>query len=155
MRTAKRFGVVAAALIVLAAMVPAFAADGVKVGEFVVKVAEAKQLPAANTATAERSLRDAGYDLPALDLNGALTERVVVQISRALGINVSTSSPDAVFTTTQVNDFFSVFGQDVGVVNNPGGDDNPQPRGDKPKVDPLTKGKGKKKGLKRTPQDPV
>jgi hypothetical protein len=148
MKIARRFGVVAAVFILMVAV--AAAGANLTVGDFVVKIAKAKQLDAPNAGAAVSSLRAAGFNMPALDLNKPLTEGTVVQISKSFGISVSTTRPDAQFDTAQVDSYFAAFGTQLNTT--PGGGTDTTAGGNG--ADPLTKGKGKKKGL-RTPSDPV
>ena len=154
MKLSKHVGILAAAVVILAAFAPAALAENVTVGDFLARIASAKELSAADGASAERSLRSAGYNIPSLDLNAALTEGMVVQISNSFGVNVRTSNPTGPFSLVQVNSYMNAFGSTFGA--KPGEKPDPVAKGDKPKTDPLTKGNGKKLGLKkRSPSDPV
>jgi hypothetical protein len=156
MKIARRLGVAAALIAAAGLLVPAMAAD-YRTGDFVKRVAAEKGLAATTPDVAVNSLGQAGYKLPALDLQSILTEGDVVNISNVLGINVTTTQPDAVFSETQAEGYFAAFSTELGksderntsdilgtdVIGNNGNGANP-----------LEKGKGKKKGL-RTPDDPV
>lgn len=159
MRNAKRFGAAVAALALLAvAALPILAASPLTVGQFVQRLAESKNLNATDAALALDSLRGAGVRLPVdMNLSKRLTESDVADIARAVGIRVTTSQPDAVFSDDQVDRFFLSFAQELGgVVANP--DDPDQgTRGDDggPTFDPFSKGKGKGKGKgDMTPTEP-
>ncbi len=158
MRMASKVSLVAAVLAVVAAlaMAPAYAGGKATVGDFLVRLAQAKHLGAATPQEALQALRSAGLDLPRLDLKAALTEGTVVAISNRLGIQVTTSNPDAELTQEQVDRYFAAFGDEVRLDNPPDPDPDPDPEVHKPDhgTDPLQKGKGKKKGL-RSPDDPV
>jgi hypothetical protein len=138
-------------------LVPAMAANAFKVGDFVVRIAETKNLSASTPSVAASSLRQAGYRLPAIDLGSVLTEGDVVGISNSLGIRVTTGQPDATFGETQVNNFFAAFSVELNTAADPSsgdefGTDVIGNNGNG--ADPRDKGKGKKKGL-RSPDDPV
>ena len=143
-----RIGVSAAFIAVVGWLVPAMAADLVTVKDFVVRVAEAKELPATSCDGATSSLRRAGFNLPVVDCNSPLTEGDVARISGGIGIRVTTSQPDAAFSMSQMDAFFGAFNDDLSGVTGTDTHVEGHP------VDPLEKGKGKKKGL-RSPDDPV
>lgn len=170
MRNPKRLGAMAIAVgMALAIAVPVFAADEATVGYFVVELAKAKRLNAANSEIAVDSLAAVGIRLPSdLNLRSSLTEGDVARLSRLAGVAVSTSRPDTPFNRVQVERFFTSFGGelanesgattracDPAVENcdNPGtGDPDPGAA-----FDPFSKGKGKKKGKAkgaRTPTEP-
>jgi len=171
MRNPKRLGAMAVVFgLALAIAAPVFAADEATVGYFIVQLAKAKQLNAADSEVAADSLAAVGIRLPSdLNLNGALTEGDVARLSRLAGVAVSTSRPEASFGRVQVERFFNSFGGeladesgattracDPAVENcdNPGSGDPDHT--DKP-FDPFSKGKGKKKGKAkgaRTPSEP-
>ena len=154
MKIAKRLGVAfAAVLLVTAGMVlPAFAGD-LTVGDFVVKVAEVKQLNAIDGRVAERSLRAARYDLPLLDLDKTLTEGVVAAISNSVGIRVTTSNPGAKFDEGKVSSYMAAFGGDL--IKKPGDPTDPKPKPAFHKDGKGGKGKGKKKGHFKSPSEPA
>lgn len=152
MKSFSRFGVVAVAAVVVAAlMAPAATAAGkVYVGDIIEKVALYKGLRAGDAVEAAAALRDAGVRLPDVSLDAELTEGTMAQIATAVGIPVSTSDPSAPVSGDQVDSFFASFGQDVMLG---GGDGGAETRGHpNPGTD---KGKGKKKGHFKSPQDPV
>jgi hypothetical protein len=143
-----RFGVAAAALIGAAQWCRA--AKSVTVGDFLVEIAKARSLSAADPLTARAALTASGVTLPNLALDKSLTQGDVVQIGGSMGVNVTTSDPTAAFDSSQVGNFISTFGRtiagsgDGGTVNpfshpNPGSD----------------QGRGKKKGHNKSPSDPV
>jgi hypothetical protein len=145
-----------AVIILFASVSLAPAGEDTTVGDFMVALAEASGLHASSQAVAERSLRDAGWTLPRLDLNAHLTEGSVAAIAVACGIPVTTSNPQAPFGDAQVQSFISVFSQELGEAPTP----EASPDGSKPDpwdhgADPRTKGKGKKKGLYKSPASPV
>ena len=154
MKIARRLGVAAALIAAAGLLVPAMAAD-YSTKDFVMRIAAEKNLAASTGPVAVNSLRQAGYKLPALDLDSALTEGDVVGISNALGIRVTTTQPGAVFTQSQAEGYFAAFSSEItsdptsgdvfgtDVIGNNGNGANP-----------LEKGKGKKVGL-RSPDDPV
>jgi hypothetical protein len=138
-------------------MGPAVAADAYKVGDFVVRIAAAKNLQASTPSVAADSLLQAGYKLPAVDLRAALTEGDVVGISTALGIRVTTTEPGAMFNSAQVESYFGAFSSELSTAAVPttSGDLGTDGIGNNGNgADPLEKGKGKKKGL-RSPDDPA
>ena len=67
---------------------------------------------------------------------------------------MTTSSPAASFDREQAGTFVNAFVAQI--ERDPSGlGEGPVPEKSGKGADPLTKGKGKKKGLKRTPMDPV
>jgi len=151
MRRFNRFGLIAV-LAVAAAAAPAFAGN-VTVGRFYTEIAKAKHMSAVDAASAEASLRGAGYRLPQLDLSKDLTESDVTSISKSLGRSVTTSRPAASVSETQMNRFMASFGQEIEIG---GGETNPQ--------DPASQigdpgnsgnGKGKKKGHNKSVSEPI
>lgn len=140
-----------AALLLAAAAMVVNAAEKVSVGDFVRMVAGAKGLPAGSASQAARSLGSAGYSLPSLDLNAVLTEGDVVAISKSLGIDVSTSTPGQEFGSDGTSAYFSAFAGDLGTGAEPP-EPNPETAGfPNPGTD---KGKGKKKGHFKSPNEP-
>lgn len=152
----QRFVQITLVIIVLAAaLAPVAAADNrneITVGEFVVMLAETSSLPATTPEIAADSLRSAGWEFPTVDMKGVLTERIVVDIANSSGIDVNTSNPETPFTSDRVETFMLAFDKQLGSDdgdNETRGDDNNG-------ADPLTKGKGLKKGLlKKSPSEPV
>ena len=119
------------------------------VGDFIHRVALARQLPAMDGADAERLLRDSGADLPTLRLAVQLTEGDVVAISRSLGFLVSTSRPDEPFEDGSVKLFLDLMATQAPAPDRStaSGEPGPYPRPNDQAADPRTKGRGKKKGL--------
>jgi hypothetical protein len=90
-----------------------------------------------------------------------LTELDVTRISRAIGLDLTTATPDAVFGETRVDRFFAAFGAEIvggsigggstaecshpsGDCGNPGQGSGPgNGNGNGPPFDPFSKGKGK------------
>ena len=138
--------VVLLALVVVAVMAPASAAEKVTVGDFLAQIAQAKQLPATSGSTALQALRNAGVALPDLDTNATLTEGTVAQVANSLGLKVTSSNPSAPFSQGQMNAFVTTFASDIG-----GSRDGNTTNG----ADPLEKGKGKKKGLLKSRPEPM
>lgn len=156
MRRFNRFGLIAV-LAVAAAAAPAFAGN-VTVGRFYTEIAKAKHIAAADAASAEASLRGAGYQLPQLALDKNLTESDVTAISRSLGIAVTTTRPSAVVSETQMNQFMSSFGSELGssivIGDDPGaGPQLPNSQGGDPGN--SGNGKGKKKGHNKSTSEPI
>ena len=103
-----------------------------------------------------------------MDTRKILTEGDVLSISEVVGLNLSTKDPSAIFTQTQVDSFLGSFGNEFDATNDfaenndglPGDDDQARPEGhgggsgNSKGADPLTKGKGKKKGHDRSPSEP-
>ncbi len=134
------------AVVVLTAGAVAFAAtDNVTTGQFLVAVAKAHHLDAADPAAAAGALRAAGYALPEMRLDSTLTEGTVASVASALGLNVTTQKPQSLFTSAQVDAFIKSFGQELGSRQ------APVPAS----TDPLNKGKGKKKGLTKSRTEPL
>lgn len=155
MKTARRIGMAAALIAAAGLLVPAMAAD-YTTKDFLMRIAAEKKLAASSPDVAASSLRQAGYTLPALDLDSALTEGDVVGISNALGIRVTTSQPGAPFSETQADGYFAAFSSELSSDVQPtAGDLGTDVIGNNGNgANPLEKGKGKKKGL-RSPSDPT
>jgi hypothetical protein len=96
-------------MLAIAVMAAPAVAGSVTVGRFYSAVAHAKQLESADGASAEASLRSAGFDLPQLALDKGLTEGDMTAISRALGVAVTTQRPSQAVSPMQVDTYFSVF----------------------------------------------
>ncbi|HEX4826043.1 MAG TPA: hypothetical protein VFV19_17225 [Candidatus Polarisedimenticolaceae bacterium] len=142
---------------VLAIGLPAFAA-GPTVGNFYTRLAQAKKLEASGPVAAEASLRGAGYTLPALSLDKALTEGDVASIAGALGLNVTTTRPGNVVTDTQVNSFMTGFSAQLQTGAKAGSPTPYQIDGSGTGgTDPGNSGngKGKKKGHNKSPSEPL
>lgn len=142
----KKLSLVVAVMVAVAVMAaPVFAAN-VTVGQFLSEVAKAKNLAAADGATAAASLKAVGVNLPALDLNRPLTEGDVAAIASAVGLKVTTSNPSAQFSQSQVETFLSSFATDLG--RNPAPPEA-TPRGEKPPPG------GWKKGHNKSQTEPI
>jgi hypothetical protein len=127
---------------------PILASDsGITAGEFLVKIADARNLDAVDGASAMKLLRFSGVDLPDIDMTGALTEGTVAAISSSLGIPVSTSRPLEEFKRRAVKAYMDQFKAAVNPFRNTAVDPGPYPRPNDTAADPRAKGKGKKKGL--------
>ena len=107
MRRIKRFGPIVW-LAVAVAVAPAFAGS-VTVGRFYTQLAQAKHLASADAAAAEVNIRGAGFDLPQLALDKALTEADLTAISSVLGVAVTTHRPTQPISESLVEVYFSVF----------------------------------------------
>jgi hypothetical protein len=162
MRNLIRLGAMAvAALMVVAMVAPALAASEVTIGRFVQELALHRNLNAIDVPTAVDSLRTVGVRLPSdLDMSARLTEGVVVSVSRAIGLRVTTSNPNTPFDENQVESFFFALGDQMAddseiITNtiNPYGTGNG--KGNGPAFDPFTKGKGKHKGKAKGWQSPT
>ena len=147
MRRVHRFGMVAL-LAVGTALAPAFAGN-VTVGRFYTELAQAKRLVSVDAASAEASLRGAGFNLPSLALNKSLTEGDMTSISSALGLTVTTEKPSQLISDAQLNTFMSSFGSQLGA--------SAGKLGGSVKVDPVTfsGSKGKKKGHHKSTSEPI
>lgn len=124
MMRVNRFGMIAV-LAVGTVVAPAFAGN-VTVGRFYSELAQAKRLVAVDVASAEASLRGAGFNLPKLPLDKSLTEGDMTSISNALGVTVTTQRPSQLISETQLNTFMSSFGSQLGA--RPVGVGNPPPQ---------------------------
>ena len=167
MRKSERFGAMAVAILMVAAMsVPALAASDVTVGQFIQRLAMSKNLNASDAGVAAGSLADAGYRLPAgLNYAEALTEGHVADIAASVGLKVRTSKPAADFDQANVDRFFKSFHKELrkpGAAGeafaaleekthkpNPGNGGNGWAKGQG-----KGKGKGKGKNPHGTPTDP-
>lgn len=147
--TALRVAAAAVAVAVLLVLVPAEAADA-SVGDLLVRLATALNLPATSPAAAAEALRAAGYEIPALDLDKVLTEGDVVAVARALGIRVSSSSPDAAFDASKIE----ILVESLVLPELDPSSADPLGLSDDNGADPATKGRGRKKGLDKTPSEP-
>jgi len=156
----KRLGALFVAALLVTAAVPTFAASDATVGEFVIKLAKSRNLAATDARVAVNALRGIGVRVPAnLNYSKRLTEGDVANLSRTLGLNVTTATPDNVFTSDQVDRFFSTFGVDLSANLIDGSDNSPRAsENGGPPFNPYTKGKGgsngKKKGHDFTPTEP-
>jgi len=140
-----------AALVALALVASPVLAGSLTVGGFVQELAKSMSLASSTPTEAAQALRSAGVSLPSIDMGKTLTQGDVVAIATAAGLTVRTSTPDAEFTEGQLSSFMVTFAPELGASAPEYGTD----ASDKPKTDPLTKGKGKKKGLIRSPSEPL
>jgi len=179
MRNVNRLAAMAVALILMAAVAAPAIAGEATVGRFVQELAKVKNLNATEPAIAADSLRAVGIRLPGkLEFDRRLTEADVATISRAAGLLVTTSNPNAYFDDQKVDRFFKSFSVELSLGGQEGdgagtyGDDDCAPGDDctnpgagdpghggevPPGFDPFTKGRGKARGKSkqsRTPTDP-
>ena len=151
MKQVNRLGMIAV-LAVGMVLAPAFAGN-VTVGRFYMELAQAKRLVSVDAASAEASLRGAGYGLPKLALNKGITEGDMTAISNALGVAVTTQKPSQLISETQLNTFMASFGSQLSA---------PAVRGGSPYEtnsqdgDPGNSGNGKglKKGHHKSTSEP-
>ena len=148
MSKVRRIGAVALALVMAVAITaPVLAAGDVSVGDFLMQIAKARNLNASDVNTAVTSLHAVGVRLPAgINYDDRLTEGTVTGISRAVGLNVRTSTPDSNFDSAMVERFFVSFASELGDVTDSVNTGNK----DKDEDDKKT---GKGKGG-RTPSEP-
>ncbi|ANM28497.1 hypothetical protein ABI59_00925 [Acidobacteria bacterium Mor1] len=99
-----------AGFVCLAALTSTSAGQPETVGDFLLRIAHVKHLSADNAAMAEQALRDSGHAIPQLALDQVLLEKDVVAISKALGLNLSTRTPQDRFTRAEIERFVTVFG---------------------------------------------
>jgi hypothetical protein len=156
MKTTKALGALALLCAMVVAGAPSQADSTTDVGDFIVRLATAKNLNSADPQIARDSLAAIGVRLPSdLDLEKSLTEGDVATISRLAGLRVTTSRPDAEFSDAQLRDFFDSFGAELGATgaegDNPGQGSGPGNGNGGPPFDPFTKGQGKKKGKGKQP----
>ncbi|MHC4165301.1 MAG: hypothetical protein ACYSUM_24600 [Planctomycetota bacterium] len=140
------------------------AGDDVTVGRLVQEIARVLELDATDARVARESLSRAGLSLPAdLDLNAALTEAEVVRVSRAAGLKLTTSRPEARFHQQRLDRYLTTFTGEIrwthvvrGEGENPGQGEGPGTgNGNGPPFDPFSKGQGKGLGKsKHSPSTP-
>ena len=152
MNNTRILGGLVAAIVALALCVPAVAANTVTVGDFVMELARVKGLSASSAAQAKASIESTGVTLPVADFGRVLTQGDVVAIGNAAGLNLSSSTPEAAFTGDQVDAFLVVLAPELGATD---GDNSTDGAYNDNGADPRTKGKGKKKGLFRSPSEPM
>ena len=152
MKNLKVLGGVAAVLVALALCVPAVAANNVTVGDFVMELAKVRGFTSSNAAQAKASIESTGITVPVTDFDRTLTQGDVVAIGNAAGLNLNSSTPEAAFTGDQVNSFIVSFAPELTVPDD--GEQTSNKEGNNA-ADPRTKGKGKKKGLFRSPSEPL
>jgi len=153
MRRVNRIGLIAVLAVAVAAL-PALAGN-VTVGRFYTEIAKAKQLTAVDGASAESSLRAAGFQLPSIALGKTLTEGDVMSISNSLGLKVTTSRPTEPVTDSQMSQFVSSFGSQLGAAKS-------DQIGNQFSIDSIGgdpgnsgNGKGKKKGHNKSTPEPI
>ena len=113
-RNGLRLGIIALTGIALLSA-PAAEAEDATVGQFVQRLAMAKGQTAADARTAVASLEAVGVALSDdLDFAKRLTEGDVVEIARAAGLSVTTSTAQRTFDEQQVRRFFVGFGPELG-----------------------------------------
>ncbi len=155
----KLLGTLFVAAVLVTAAVPTFAAGDATVGEFVIKLAKARNLAATDARVAVDALRGIGVRVPAdLNYSKKLTEGDVARLARSFGLNVTTATPDNSFTSDQVDRFFATFGVDIESKLGLGGNGTRGHDNSSNTFNPYTKGKGgsngKKKGHDFTPTEP-
>jgi hypothetical protein len=130
--------------------------ESLTVGKFLVEIARTLNLACSNESEAVTSLRSVGYDIPAMSLGAGLTQGDVVTIANALGRPLSSTAPGQSFSRLEADRFLESFSRDLQGSATSGTEASTDGESDKPKTDPLTKGKGKKKGLhKQSPSEPI
>ncbi len=150
----------ALALTLAATAAVAVSGGAPSVGDLVLQVAQRRQMPAASPQEARAMLERAGSDLSGLDLDTPLTERTLVRVCNAVGLAVTTRDPDAPVDAERLRRFLSVLGPEItrsgsAPQASSSGTPGPYPRPNDHAADPLSKGKGKKKGIPRSPSDPA
>jgi hypothetical protein len=147
----RQIGILVVALLLVAAT-PALAAGEFTVGKFIQELARTKNLNATDARIAVDSLRSVGIRIPEqIRLDQRLTEGDVVEISRAIGLRVSTNNPEAPFTEEQVSNYVQAFSAELGLIG--GGEEDP-PSVRVPDFDPHSKGKAYAKGHRTTVEPP-
>lgn len=131
------------------------AAEDYTVGQFVQRLASKKKVDASSPSVAAASLAAVGTPIPAtIDLSKPLTEGDVVEISRSLGLRVTTSRPGTVFDRIRVDRFLGAFAVELGLddrlTRDGEGEQGDQDEDfgdgmDGPDFDPFSKAKGKGK----------
>lgn len=156
MKNGRKLGLLVAVLLVGVMAAPAFGASQrgvVTVGDFVKNIAGAMRLPAMDATTAEAAIRAAGFTLPRLDRNAALTEGAVAAIASSVGLRVASSNPAAGFSQAQVDQFLASMGSGLGskytVVDSPSGVSTMSTE-----TSASGSGKGKKKPHSKSPKKP-
>jgi len=153
MSKVRRIGAVALALVMAVAITaPVLAAGDVSVGDFLMQIAKARNLNASDVNTAVTSLHAVGVRLPAgINYDDRLTEGTVTGISRAVGLNVRTSTPDSNFDSDMVERFFVSFASELDVKGDPVISERYHNNGNGKDVYKGNNGKGKGG---RTPSEP-
>jgi hypothetical protein len=155
MKNLKSLRGVAIALVALAVCIAPALAAGPSVGDLLVKFAEVKNLDASTPVQARDSLVLSGMKLPDLDLDKRLTQGDVVSISAAAGINLRTSTPSTPFTQGQLENFGVTLDNVVGGSSTDEGDNTTKSEPWDNGADPRDKGQGLKKGLYKSPSEPL
>ena len=150
MKRVNRLGMIAV-LAVGTVMAPAFAGN-VTVGRFYTELAQAKQLVSTDAASAEASLRRAGFDLPKLTLDRSLTEGEMTSIAASLGLAVTTERPSQLISESQMNTFLASFGNRLGAAKPGANPYETYSQGGSPGN--SGNGKGKKKGHNKSGSEP-
>ena len=158
MRNLKRLGGIAIAVALAVVLAGPAVASDITVGQFIQKIARAKNLNATDARIAADSLAAVGISVPRnLRLDAPLTEGDVAAIARSAGINVRTASPDAAFGSAKADRFVSSFGGELRTANGEGREARYRKgygEGEGENENPG-QGKGKGKGKNgRTPTDP-
>lgn len=139
-------------LVALTLCVPALAADVVTVGDFVMELARVRGFAVSDAAHAKVLIESTGITLPTSDFDRLLTQGDVVAIGNASGLRLSSSTPEVTFTGDEVAAFLVSLAPELGATD--GGNSTDGAYNDNG-ADPRTKGKGKKKGLFRSPSAPI
>ena len=142
---------VAAVLAACVLVAPVAARDAVTVGDFVVEFARARGFAPSSATEAKAALERAGIAIPGTDLDRVLTQGDVVAIGNAAGLALTSTTPEAVFTGDEVSAFLATFAPELTATE---GDNSTDGAYNDNGADPRTKGKGKKKGLFRSPSGP-
>jgi hypothetical protein len=143
-------GFVTILILCVVAAVPVLAGDtAMTTGEFLHQLALARQLAAVDGPDAQRLLSEEGAQLATLNLTEPLTEGTLVEILQSLGIQVTTSQPEAPIESSSIEALMVFISAQAEATeqsttsNEPG----PYPRPNDQSADPAAQGKGKKKGL--------
>ena len=156
MRNLKRLGGIAIAVALAVVLAGPAVASDITVGQFIQKIARAKNLNATDARIAADSLAAVGIAVPRnLRLDAPLTEGDVAAIARSAGINVRTASPDAAFGSAKADRFVSSFGGELRTANGEGREARYRKGYGEGENENPGQGKGKGKGKNgRTPTDP-
>jgi hypothetical protein len=122
--------------------------DAVEAGAFFQQIAQSMNLHVEDGADAASALRRAGYDVPVFPSNHRMTEGEVASVLSSLQVPVTTSRPQAPFSASKLSSLLAALGPEFGDRNAPNSKGDAVPIGG---ADPRTKGKGKKKGLLKSP----
>lgn len=132
------------------------AAGSYTMGDFVAEFAARAGIDGATPHDALEGLRDAGYAVDRIALDVPATEGAVADFARAAGLRVTSSRPNAPFDRGLADAFFQTFHREIAGADgsDPSAASSDSEEGEN-RADPLTKGKGKKKGLLRSPSEPI